>query len=45
MVGLMLERTGVTEKSWEAWDVLVKRAIPAEWIESVLPKEDVTLVG
>ena len=45
MVGLMLERTGMTEKSWEAWDVLVKRAIPAEWIESVLPKEHVTLVG
>jgi hypothetical protein len=45
MVGLMLERAGIKEKSWEAWDVLVKQVIPAEWIESVLPKDDVTLVG
>jgi hypothetical protein len=35
----------LAEKSWEAWDVLVKQAIPAEWIESVLPKDDVTLAG
>jgi hypothetical protein len=41
----MLERAGLAEKSWEAWDVLVKQAIPAEWIESVLPKDDVTLAG
>jgi len=45
MVRLMLERAGLAEKSWEAWDVLVKQAIPAEWIESVLPKDDVTLAG
>jgi len=25
--------------------VLVKRAIPAEWIESVLPKDHLSLVG
>lgn len=45
MVGLMLERASQIEWSREAWDVLVKQAIPAEWIESVLPKEDVTLAG
>jgi hypothetical protein len=45
MVGLMLERAGMTEKSWEAWDVLVKQAIPAEWIESVLPNDHLSLVG
>jgi len=45
MVNLMLERATMTEKSWGAWDVLVKQAIPAEWIESVLPKDDVSSVG
>lgn len=40
MIGLMLERAGHIERSWEAWDVLVKQTIPAEWIESVLPKDD-----
>jgi hypothetical protein len=43
MVALMLERARQIESSREAWDVLVKQAIPAEWIESVLPKDDVTL--
>ena len=45
MVGLVLERAGMTERSWGAWDVLVKQAIPAEWIESVLPKDHLSLVG
>ena len=45
MVGLVLERAGMTERSWGAWDVLVKQAIPAEWIESVLPKDHLNLVG
>jgi hypothetical protein len=45
MVGLMLERAGQIERSREAWDVLVKQTIPAEWIESVLSKDDVTLAG
>ncbi len=45
MVGLMLERAGLAEKEWGAWDVLVKQAIPAEWIESVLSKDDETMAG
>lgn len=43
MIALMLERAGMTERSWEAWDVIVKQPVPAEWIESVLPKDDVSL--
>jgi hypothetical protein len=43
MVGLMLESAGLIERNLEAWDVLVKQAIPAEWIENVLPKDDPTL--
>lgn len=45
MVRLMLERAGMTQKCWEAWDVLLKQAIPAEWIESVLPKDHPSLAG
>jgi hypothetical protein len=45
MVGLMLESSGEIEMSWEAWDVLVKQPIPAEWIESVLPKDDAALAS
>jgi hypothetical protein len=45
MVELMLERASQIKGSPGAWDVLVKQAIPAEWIESVLPKDDVTLEG
>ncbi|MES2390910.1 MAG: hypothetical protein V4555_04670 [Acidobacteriota bacterium] len=43
MIGLMLESAGFIERNTEAWDVLVKRAIPSEWIESVLPRDDPSL--
>jgi hypothetical protein len=45
MVGLMLERGGFIERSGEAWDVLIEQAIPAEWIENILPKDDPTLAA
>jgi hypothetical protein len=45
MVDLMLERANHIEGPPGAWDVLVKQAIPAGWIESVLPKDDATLAG
>jgi hypothetical protein len=43
MLGLMLERAGLIERNYEAWDVLLKRPIPTEWIESVQPNDDPAL--
>jgi len=43
MLGLMFERAGLIERNYEAWDVLLKRPIPPECIESVLPNDDPTL--
>jgi hypothetical protein len=43
MLGLMLERASLIERNYEIWDVLLKRPIPTEWIESVLPNDDPSL--
>lgn len=40
MLHLMLERAGLIERTYQAWDVLVKQPIPAAWVESVRPKDD-----
>lgn len=43
MVGLLLERAGLIERNLECWDVLLKRSVPPDWIQSVLPNNHTSL--
>lgn len=43
MVGLLLERAGLIERNLECWDVLLRRSVPPDWIQSVLPNNHPSL--